>query len=94
VLEPLGFRPAGRPMRVAGGRLEIQRLLRIEGRDLLPLDLLVGVDAVLADFVRDRVAVPWEGAQICVVSLDSLRALKRLRGSPQDRADLDALGPA
>src|SRR6185503_18737911 len=42
-MEALGFR-AGRPMRVAGGRLDIQRMTRIEGRDLLPLDLLVAVD--------------------------------------------------
>src|SRR3972149_1408966 len=35
-LEPLGFRRAGEPMRVASGRLEIQRLIKIDGSDLLP----------------------------------------------------------
>ena len=92
-LLPLGFRVAGEPMRVAGGRLEIQRLIKIEGRDLLPVDLLVAVNSALADLARDRVSVPWEGRQIWIVGLASLRALKRLRGSAQDRADLEALGP-
>ena len=93
-LLPLGFRVAGAPMRVAGGRLEIQRLIRIEGRDLLPLDLLVPIDPALAELAsRDRVSVPWERRQIWIVGLASLRTLKRLRGSAQDRADLEALGP-
>jgi hypothetical protein len=93
MLLTLGFRVAGERMRVAQGRLEIQRLIRIEGRDLLPLDLLVAVDPTLDQLTMDRVSMPWEGRQIVVVGLASLRALKRLRGSAQDRADLEALGP-
>ena len=92
-LGALGFRVAGQTMRVAGGRLEIQRLIKIEGRDLLPLDLLIPTDPALSDLVRGRVAVPWEGRRIWVVGLSGLRTLKRLRGSAQDRADLEALGP-
>jgi hypothetical protein len=92
-LLPLGFRIAGEPMRVAQGRLQIQRLIRIEGRDLLPVDLLVPVDPELAALAEDRVSMPWEGRQIVIVGLASLRTLKRLRGSAQDRADLEALGP-
>lgn len=38
-LGSIGFQPAGRPMRVAGGRL---------GADILPLDLLFPGDAGLA----------------------------------------------
>jgi len=92
-LLPLGFRLAGDPMRVALGRLEIQRLIKIEGRDLLPVDLLVPVDPALAALAQDSVSMPWEGRHIVVVGLASLRTLKRLRGSTQDRADLEALGP-
>jgi hypothetical protein len=92
-LLPLGFRIAGELMRVARGRLEIQRLIKIEGQDLLPVDLLVPVDPALAALAQDAVSMPWEGRHIVVVGLDSLRTLKRLRGSAQDRADLEALGP-
>src|SRR5438552_335417 len=41
---PLGFRRAGGAMQVAGGRLEIQRLLKFDGADLLPLDILIARD--------------------------------------------------
>ena len=92
-LAPLGFRPAGRPMQVAGGRLAIQRLTKIDGADLLPLDLLVPADPALAALLADRASVPVEGRQVWVVGLSALRALKRLRGSALDRADLEALGP-
>src|SRR5262249_51240340 len=34
---PLGFRKTGRPLRVANGRIEILRLVKIDGADLLPL---------------------------------------------------------
>jgi hypothetical protein len=92
-IEALGFRAAGRPMRVAGGRLEIQRLIRIAGTDLLPVDLLIPTDAELAALIGDRQTLEAEGRPLTLVSLRALRALKRLRGSPQDLADLDALGP-
>jgi hypothetical protein len=92
-LQPLGFRVAGRPMRVAGGRMDIQRLIKIDGADLLPLDLLLPLDAHLVDILAARTGVIWEGRRLSIVTLRGLRSLKRLRGSAQDRADLEALGP-
>jgi hypothetical protein len=92
-LEAIGFRPAGRPMQVAGGRLQIQRLIKFEGTDVLPLDLLVPNDPGLTTLLADRTSMALEGSAIWVVGLTALRALKRLRGSALDRADLEALGP-
>lgn len=93
VLQPLGFRPAGRPMSVAQGRLDIQRLTKIEGSDLLPLDLLLPADPALASLLGQRARMSLEGQDVWIVELRALRTLKRLRGSPRDQADLDALGP-
>ena len=93
VLEPLGFRATRHAIRVAGGRLEIQRLIKIEGADLLPIDLLSAIDADLARAVSERTSVAWEGTSLWLVSVGGLRHLKRLRNSAQDRADLEALGP-
>jgi hypothetical protein len=92
-IEALGFTGAGRPMRVAGARLEIHRLIKIAGSDLLPIDLVVPVDPNLEHLLADRASVEWEGQRVWIVGLAGLRELKRLRGSPQDRADLEALGP-
>lgn len=91
-VEPLGFRVAGRPMRVAGGQLEIQRLTKVDGADLLPLDLLSVRDAALASMVADRTERTLDGQRVSIVSLRALRALKRLRGSTRDHADLEAMG--
>lgn len=88
----LGFRVAGRPMRVAGGRLDIQRLLKFDGADLLPLDLLLPRDPELAEILASRAEIDWEGTRLWIVTVPGLRRLKRLRGSAQDRADLEALG--
>jgi hypothetical protein len=89
----LGFRVAGRPMQVSGGRMEIQRLIKIEGTDLLPLDLLLPRDTQLADILATRTRIAWEGTPLWIVTIPGLRSLKRLRDSAQDRADLEALGP-
>lgn len=89
---PLGFQTAGQPMRVAGGRLEIQRLTKIAGPDILPLDLVTPADPALARLLSNRVSMPWEGRPLWILDLTGLRTLKRLRGSAQDRADLEALG--
>ena len=92
-LETLGFRQAGRPMSVAGGRLDIQRLIKIDGTDLVPVDLLVPNEPALAALLADRNVIAWEGERLSIVSLPGLRILKQLRGSSQDVADLEALGP-
>jgi hypothetical protein len=92
-LSRCGFRPPGRPMDVAQGRLRILRLLKFQGDALLPLDLLVPIDPALVRLLADRTSRDVDGRPVVVIGLRSLRALKRLRGSPQDLADLAALGP-
>lgn len=92
-LRAQGFRMAGRPMSVAGGRLEIQRLTKIEGTELLPLDLLLPADPEIAALLDDRGTVEIGGRPTSIIGRRALRALKRLRGSTRDRADLEALGP-
>jgi hypothetical protein len=92
-LRPLGFTIAGRPMSAAGGRLEIQRLTKIEGTDLLPLDLLVPLGRDLIALLDDRTTMDLGDRPISVVGRRGLRTLKLLRGSARDRADLEALGP-
>ena len=74
-LHPVGFRAAGRPMQVAGGRMHIQRLTKIDGAHLLPLDLLMPADPSLATLLDDRVNLTVEGQQIALVSLRGLRVL-------------------
>lgn len=93
VLRDLGFRAAGRPMTVAGGRMEIQRLLKFDGPDLLPVDLLLTRDPELVGILAARTDIAWEGTRLWIVTVSGLRTLKRLRGSLQDQADLEALGP-
>jgi hypothetical protein len=92
-LTSLGFRRVGAPMSVAGGRIEIQRLIKIDGSDLVPVDLLIPNDPALAAILAGRESVLWEGGRLSIVSIAGLRTLKRLRGSAQDLADLEALGP-
>jgi len=92
-LQALGFQRGGPPMSVAQGRLRIQRLTKVAGSDLLPLDLLLADSSPLEEALRTRQRLNWGAQHVWIVSIESLRALKRLRASPQDLADLEALGP-
>ena len=80
-------------MSVAQGKLRIQRLTKVAGSDLLALDLLLADSSPLEEALRTRQRLDWGAQHLWIVSIDSLRALKRLRASPQDLADLEALGP-
>ena len=80
-------------MNVAQGRLRIQRLTKVVASDLLPLDLLLADSSPLQEVLRARQHLDWRERRLWVVSIEGLRTLKRLRASPQDLADLEALGP-
>lgn len=93
-LAPLGFQqPERAPTRLAGGQIVMHRLTRIVPGDpeVLMLDVIeagVGVPAVAWN---GRVTRSWSGQSVSVVSREGLVALKRLRGSPLDLADIAEL---
>jgi len=92
-LAPLGFRAHPRPMRFEASGVEILRFYKVdpEGPDILMLDCLLTTHPVVAEAWRGRVRVPFEDGAVWVVSIESLIALKQLRGSPMDRLDIQAL---
>ena len=79
-------------MTFAGGAVEIRRVSKIHGETghLLSLDLLL-VTPAIRDVWDARVQAEWEGGELSVVSRLGLIELKKLRGSPQDQADISAL---
>jgi hypothetical protein len=93
IMAGLGYTLLAFPMMVAAGRIRIHRVTRLEGAALLSVDFLVPQCPDLLWLLDDRVHTSMAGTDLWVIGLRGLRALKRLRGSPQDLADLDALGP-
>lgn len=79
-LQALGFQRGGPPMNVAQGKLRIQRLTKIAGSDLLPLDLLLADSSPVDGVLRTRQRLDWGARHIWVVSIEGLRTLKRLAG--------------
>jgi hypothetical protein len=59
--------------------------------DVLSLDVIEVRRGMTEDAWRTRITTPWEGQTLTVVSRAGLIGLKRLRGSPQDIADIAAL---
>lgn len=90
-LHPLGYEELSAPMVFAQGRLEIRRFTKLAGAQFLIIDALLPHDAALADILARRQRVS-AAAPLWIAPLDGLIALKRLRGSAQDLADIVALG--
>ena len=88
----VGFKLEAAPMTFHGGDVEIRRVSKPDPtlNDVLMLDLLLVTPALQAAWATRR-AVPWRDGTIWVVSREGLVALKSLRGSPQDRVDIDYL---
>ena len=87
-LRPLGYQDLAAPMRFADGRLAIRRFTKLAGPEYLALDVLLPGDAELEKILERRQAA---GGGLWVAPVDGLIALKRLRSSPQDLADIAAL---
>jgi hypothetical protein len=90
---PLGFRAHPRRMRLLGSGIEMLRFYKVDPGtpDVLTLDCLLATHPTVAEAWRSRVRVPFEEHAIWVVSAAGLIALKRLRGSPLDLLDIQAL---
>ncbi len=80
------------PMTFAGGAVRIRRVTKTDPDtgEVLPIDFLLLTPAIEAAFsTRERVA--WDDGHLWVVSRGGMILLKQLRGSGQDRDDIEAL---
>jgi hypothetical protein len=88
----LGYNIRGLDLSFAKGAIEIRRVSKIDAESghLLSLDLLL-VTSQIQEIWDARVKAEWQHGTLSVVSLDGLIALKSLRNSAQDKADIAAL---
>jgi hypothetical protein len=87
-----GYNIRGKDLSFARGAIEIRRVSKIDpdSGDILSLDLLL-ITPEIEPMWNDRLDVDWAGVNLTVVSRDALIALKRMRSSEQDLADIAAL---
>lgn len=88
-----GFIVAANPLRFDIGtpkEREVQRISKIEGEDVMTLDLLLA-RGVLEDAWNDREVFEWEGRVVQAVSAQALIKMKRIAGRDQDLLDVRKL---
>ena len=88
----LGYNIRGLDMSFAKGAVEIRRLSKIDGESgqVLSLDFIL-VTPQIQEVWDQRVKAEWQDGTISVVSREGLIALKSLRNSVQDQADIAVL---
>jgi len=91
-VKELGFDLSGAPMEFQDGAVIIHRFVKINetSGESLVLDLLM-VTPKTKKAWEGRVTVEWEGGPLKVVSPQGLILLKSLRGSGQDKDDIEYL---
>ncbi|MEP6705906.1 MAG: nucleotidyl transferase AbiEii/AbiGii toxin family protein [Pyrinomonadaceae bacterium] len=92
IAKALHYTLHGVDMTFAKGAIEIRRVSKIDSETghILSLDLLL-VTPEIRQVWDSRMQADWEGGKLSVVSRAGLIALKKMRGSPQDHADISAL---
>ena len=95
VADSLGFSLDAKPMVMAEGTIEIERVTKADpaGGDLLVLDLVL-VTPALERVWSARAEIEWEEGTLTVVSPEGLIEMKSLRRSGQDLDDIRALEEA
>ncbi len=90
VARSCGFVLSALPMKFPNSGIEIERVSKIVGTDVLMLDLLIA-NGVLAPVWQSRLRMPWGPGELPVVSREGLISMKLAAGRPQDLADLAKL---
>jgi hypothetical protein len=90
-IRPSGYEARMAPFTVAKGRLRIQRYLKTVGAEIVLVDALLAREAEHTEMLERAISMDSDSGRLRVVTRDDLRTLKRMRGSPQDLADLAAL---
>ncbi len=90
--DQLGYTIKAMPMKFAVGKIEMRRVSKLdpESGDALTLDLLL-VTPYVREVWESRLEAQWENQKLSVVSRAGLIALKSLRKSEQDIADIKRL---
>ena len=89
----LGYRANSETREFARSGLILQRFFKRLAReeDLMLVDLLVPRTARMQRVLRQAISVPFGKGSIRVVAAPDLVAMKRLRGSATDKADIEFL---
>jgi hypothetical protein len=88
-----GFNLSARPLRFDVGtskEREIRRISKIQGEDVMTLDLLLST-GILQEAWVDREVFEWEGRAVKAVSAQALVKMKRVAGRDQDLLDIRRL---
>lgn len=88
-----GFVLAANPLRFDIGTpkaREVRRISKIEGEDVMTLDLLLA-SGIVREAWDDREAFEWQGRIVKAVSAQALIRMKRIAGRDQDLLDVRKL---
>jgi len=86
----LGYTLPANPMSLGQGKVEIRRVSKIHGQEVLTLDALL-VTPALKGIWSARQSLPWQNGEVTVLSRGGLIELKKISGRPQDLADIARL---
>lgn len=88
LLKPLGYQPMAAPMNFAN--IQIRRLTKISGPDVLLLDFLLAEGDILEGLARKN-AIPLRNQTIFVAPPEIIIKLKQGRLSDKDKSDIVGL---
>lgn len=90
-LESLDYIESAKPWTFRSTNLTLHRLLKIEGVDTLPIDLLEAHDERHLEIIRNASRARWKSGHVRVATVEDLVWLKRQRNSETDKVDIQRI---
>jgi len=95
VLKAAGYRESGNGVSFPKSGLGLRRFYRRppQAQELLMIDILLVESPRMAKILQGAVRISYGGFKLPVVAIDDLITMKKMRGSTQDKADIEKLKP-
>ena len=91
ILRGMGYAIEASTWTFQNTNITLHRLTKVEGEDLLSIDLLAGNEQRHKEIIRNAIVEETEYGWVCIADREDLIWMKRLRNSKQDIADIEAL---
>ncbi len=91
ILTSIDYEESAPPWKFQNTNITLYRFAKIEGRLVLPIDILVGDEAIHAKILDNLIIAKSGRISVKLVSKPDLKMLKSKRNSDQDRIDIGLL---
>ena len=91
VFEDIGYFESSAPWTFKNTKLTLHRFMKVEGKDFLVVDILIGNEVKHREIVKNALSEIHEKGVVKIAAKNDLIWMKKIRNSDQDKVDIKRL---